>query len=73
MTMLFPFMQTGFQVYEILKDRYWSKTAFGKPMILLIIHEGYGLLQNSIDFSLQDIVFNYADSDRIEPRPFMSL
>jgi len=64
-------MQTGYQIFEISKDRYWIKTSTGKPLWLPLNHLNQGLSKQAVDLLLEDII--YSDSDGISDRPSNSL
>ena len=64
-------MQTGYQIFEISKDRYWIKTSTGKPLWLPLNHQNQGLSKQAVDLLLEDII--YSDSDGISDRPSNSL
>jgi len=62
-------MITNYQIFETAKDRYWIKTASGKPLWLPLNHRNQGLSKKAVDLLLEDIAYNNPDSDGSEVKP----
>jgi len=66
-------MKTGYQIFEPSKDRYWIKTASGKPLWLPLNHQNQGLSKKAIDLLLEDIAYSNPESDGSEAKPANSM
>ena len=62
-------MKIGYQIFETAKDRYWVKTASGKPLWLPLNHRNQGISKKAVDLLLEDIIFSNPDSDGSEVKP----